>query len=81
MNTHSKATVIQVGLDFGEGSIPVGPLALRNRQIYFAYESAFREQGLEISPFILPPKGEVSSFDGSLFEGLPGVFNDSLPDG
>ena len=81
MNAFPVAQEIKVGLDFGKGSIPVGRLAIRERRIYFAYESAFIEQGLEISPFMLPLKAGVTNFDKSLFEGLPGVFNDSLPDG
>ena len=81
MNAFPVAQEIKVGLDFGKGSIPVGRLAIRERRIYFAYESAFIEQGLEISPFMLPLKAGVTNFDNSLFEGLPGVFNDSLPDG
>ena len=73
--------VINVGLDFGTGRIPVGRLALRERRIYFEYSPSFIEQGLEISPFLLSVKSGVTTFDNSLFEGLPGVFNDSLPDG
>lgn len=81
MNAFPVAQEVKVGLDFGKGSIPVGRLAIRERRIYFAYESAFIEQGLEISPFVLPLKAGVTNFENSLFEGLPGVFNDSLPDG
>lgn len=72
---------IKVGLDFGNGAIPVGRLAMRERTIYFAYESSFISQGLEISPFMLPLKQGVTTFDSSVFKGLPGVINDSLPDG
>jgi len=81
MKAFSSVTVLHVGIDFGEGRIPVGRLAVRDRRIYFEYEPAFIEQGLEISPFLLPVKAGVSTFDNNLFEGLPGVFNDSLPDG
>ncbi len=81
MKTPSSVPVIRVGLDFGMGGIPVGRLAMRDRRIYFEYETAFIEQGLEISPFMLPLKAGVTTFDSNLFEGLPGVFNDSLPDG
>lgn len=81
MKTFPSITVIHVGIDFGTGSIPVGRLALRDMRIYFEYEPSFVENGLEISPFMLPLKAGVTSFDGNLFEGLPGVFNDSLPDG
>lgn len=81
MKAISPVKVLHVGLDFGNGKIPVGRLALRDRRIYFSYEPAFIEQGLEISPFMLPLKEGVTTFESSLFEGLPGVFNDSLPDG
>ena len=36
---------------------------------------------LEVSPLRLPLQPGVRTFDRSLFEGLPGLFNDSLPDG
>ncbi|MBU8920830.1 MAG: type II toxin-antitoxin system HipA family toxin [Bacteroidales bacterium] len=72
---------IKVGLNFGIGVTPVGRFAMRNRTIYFEYDSAFIDHGLEISPLRLPLDSGVSSFENDLFEGLPGVFNDSLPDG
>ena len=72
---------IKVGLNFDQEIIPVGRLALRDFKIYFEYDAAFLELGLEISPFRLPLEGGVKSFNSNLFEGLPGVFNDSLPDG
>lgn len=59
----------------------MGRLLLKNRQIFFEYDPAFIKTGLELSPFKLPLKaGAVSSGDRT-FEGLFGVFNDSLPDG
>ena len=72
---------VKVGLNFGDKIIPVGRLAINNRQIYFQYHDSFIEQNLNISPFHLPLKSGVFSFDYNLFEGLGGVFNDSLPDG
>ena len=76
---------IAVGLDFGLGSgkkiIPVGRLAMRDGVIYFEYDGAFLKQGLDLSPRILPLDPGVKSFDRHLFKGLPGAFNDSLPDG
>ena len=72
---------VKVGINFGDEIIPVGRLAMRERTIYFEYDRAFIERGIEISPLRLPLKSGVSSFDYDLFEGLPGVFNDSLPDG
>lgn len=72
---------VKVGINFGNSVRPVGRLAIRDRQIYFEYDQTFIEEGLEISPLRLPLKSGVQSFDYDLFEGLPGVFNDSLPDG
>lgn len=81
MKPFPSVTVLHVGIDFGGGKLPVGRLASRNRRIYFEYAAAFIEQDLEISPFMLPVRAGVTTFDTSLFEGLPGVFYDSLPDG
>jgi serine/threonine-protein kinase HipA len=84
---HPLSTLeIKVGLNFGPGSgpetiQPVGRLAMREQKIYFEYDSTFIKRGLELSPFHLPLKPGLTRFDDSLFEGLPGVFNDSLPDG
>lgn len=73
--------LLHVGLHFGGQTIEVGRLALQDRRIYFSYEPSFLERRLELSPFTLPLKAGVTTFDQSLFEGLPGLFNDSLPDG
>ncbi len=72
---------IKVGLSFVDSVLPVGQLARRKNKLYFAYDAAFIEQGIEISPLKCPLKPGVQTFDPFLFEGLPGVFNDSLPDG
>lgn len=81
MNVYESVNEVKVGLNFGDATIPVGRLAIRDRKIYFEYHSTFIEANLDISPLRLPLKSGVSSFDYNLFEGLPGVFNDSLPDG
>jgi len=59
----------------------VGHLALRDQQIYVEYDADFIRLGLDLSPFRLPLNPGVQTFHSGLFEGLPGVFNDSLPDG
>ena len=73
---YSPVSQITVSLDFGEGSIiQVGRLASAERgKIYFEYSPILR--GLRISPLRLPPEPGLM-----LFEDLPGVFYDSLPDG
>jgi serine/threonine-protein kinase HipA len=61
--------------------IPVGKLAYNGRVIYFEYAPSFLESSLEISPFKLPLKAGLFACEDRVFEGLFGVFNDSLPDG
>lgn len=62
-------------------SLHVGTLAEERGRVYFEYVPTFLATGLNLSPFRLP-------FDSGLFEHtdrdfgpLPGVFDDSLPDG
>ena len=67
-------------LHYGEKT-PLGRLLLHDGEILFEYEAAFLKKNLPISPFHLPLKSGVQKGKVDLFEGLPGVFNDSLPDG
>jgi serine/threonine-protein kinase HipA len=59
----------------------VGTLALRDRRVWFQYDAAFLNKGLALSPIKLPLKPEVMVCDDRTFDGLFGLFNDSLPDG
>lgn len=59
----------------------VGRLAMRDRQVFFQYDEAFTRSALPISPFQLPLGERVFGPFAAPFEGLPGIFNDSLPDG
>ena len=78
---YSPVSQITVSLDFGVGLIQVGRLASAEKgRIYFEYSPTL-VRGLKISPLRLPPKPGLMTFDPMLFEGLPGVFYDSLPDG
>jgi hypothetical protein len=61
--------------------IAVGRLIYKDRQILFEYNLDFLRSGIELSPFKLPLKPGVVASDDLMFEGLFGVFNDSLPDG
>lgn len=74
-------TEIKVGIDFGSGIQPVGRLAIRDHKIYFEYAEALLQSGLEISPIRLPLQKGVIELPSHPFEGLAGVFSDSLPDG
>ncbi|MEM8583526.1 MAG: type II toxin-antitoxin system HipA family toxin [Bacteroidota bacterium] len=73
---------LKVSLKFGDDSISVGEL-VRNRtgEIYFRFYDGFLETGLEISPFKLPCIAGIQRASTQIFDGLFGVFADSLPDG
>lgn len=75
-------TPLTVSLHWRAGDIfPVGRLAMRDRRIYFQFDPAFLARPLPLSPFHLRPiDGVLGPFD-TPFEGLPGLFADSLPDG
>ncbi len=60
---------------------PIGTLAQKDGKIYFEYNKAFLKSGIQISPYKLPLKAGVFRCDDDTFEGLWGVFADSLPDG
>ena len=73
--------LLNVDIQLGEAVHPVGRLAWQDRRILFEYAPAFIERGLQISPFHLPLQAGVIYGDPAIFDGLMGVFNDSLPDG
>lgn len=73
--------LVQVKMSLLQEEISVGRLALHQGRILFEYDAAFLERGLDISPFYLALQAGVQVGKPQLFEGLPGVFNDSLPDG
>lgn len=79
--TFQSTTEIKVKLSFGEIILSVGRLAIRQNKIYFEYDDEFLDRGYEISPFRCPLSPGLKTFDSNLFDGLPGVFYDSLPDG
>lgn len=81
MKNYISINDLRVGLNFNEEIIPVARLATRDSNIYFEYDEDFINSGLEISPFKLPLAAGLQTFEYRPFEGLPGVFNDSLPDG
>ena len=81
MTDYTPTKQIKVSLNFGNTQISVARLATRDHKIYFEYDEEFLAMRIEISPIKLPLESGLKSFDPYLFEGLPGVFNDSLPDG
>lgn len=76
--------LLTVYLEFKSNhKIKVGRLAKSRatHQIFFEYDSGFLKTNLEISPFKLPLATGVFNGDPEIFNGLMGVFEDSLPDG
>ncbi len=59
----------------------LGELVLSKNKIYFRYNSDFLHSGPNLSPIKLPFNGEINSTNKEPFDGLFGLFNDSLPDG
>lgn len=47
----------------------------------FEYSPEFIATGINLSPFMLPLKSQIFEDSKQTFDGLFGVFNDSLPDG
>jgi serine/threonine-protein kinase HipA len=77
------ATINQltVSLNFGDHAFQVGELVMDGKTIYFKYYPSFLETALEISPFKLKLSQDILTPDTQIFNGLFGIFNDSLPDG
>lgn len=59
----------------------VGLLSEENNRIFFEYSPEFISSGIELSPFKLPLGPGVFEETKRAFDGLFGLFNDSLPDG
>lgn len=78
---YSPVELLYVFFHHGGIKMPLGRLAVKDRQILFEYDPTFIDSELEISPFELPLKEGVQICTDRLFQGLFGVFNDSLPDG
>ena len=73
---------LRVDLDLEGARRTVGTLAwsLPNRTAFFQYDPAFLAAPLPLSPFKLPADARVLP-GHPVFEGLHGLFSDSLPDG
>ncbi len=74
-------TKIFVSLHIEGRKFSVGELVLSKQNIYFRYNSDFLQTGLNISPIKLPFNGGIIATDKEPFNGIFGVYNDSLPDG
>ena len=72
---------IIVSIKFSKINIELGELVSEGREIYFKYYTDFITKGLEISPIKLRLNTAINKAEVIPFEGLFGVFSDSLPDG
>lgn len=72
---------LSVDIEIGETLTNVGDLVTSKKIFFFKYAPEFIATQLQISPFKLPLSDKIVSTDNSPFNGLFGVFNDSLPDG
>lgn len=75
-----KTEKLNVFIDLAN-KVQIGQLILSNNQIYFKYDASFLELNINISPFKLKHNNEIQTCNVNYFEGLFGVFSDSLPDG
>ncbi len=61
--------------------LEIGQLVDEGDRIFFEYAPDFLDSGIQLSPFKLPLKSGVFEDTKRTFDGLFGLFNDSLPDG
>lgn len=59
----------------------VGQLAETDRRIYFEFDGEFLQRNLQLSPFRLPLRPGLIEHEDRRFGPLPGLIDDSLPDG
>jgi serine/threonine-protein kinase HipA len=72
---------IIVSIQFSKNEIELGELVSEGRDIYFKYYTDFINKDIEISPIKLKLNTTINKADAIPFDGLFGVFADSLPDG
>ena len=73
--------MINVFININGQKLAVGRLVSKDKQTYFQYNPEFIATGLQLSPFHLPLNNQVHKAPQKPFNGLQGVFADSLPDG
>ena len=62
-------------------SVKVGVLFQQHRSLYFEYDAEWLSEGFALSPYQLKLSSHLIQDETRLWQGLHGVFNDSLPDG
>lgn len=74
---------LMVSLEIEGDDRTVGELAwsASERRAYFQFDAGFLKMPLPVSPFHLPARVGLTAAELPPFDGLHGLFNDSLPDG
>jgi serine/threonine-protein kinase HipA len=68
-------------LNLNNTKTKIGEMVESQSKIYFKYDKDFIAKGIEISPFKLKLSNEILIPKETHFDGLFGVFSDSIPDG
>ena len=76
---HIEKIIVSICLN--EEEISVGELVSDTKNVYFKFYTEFIKRGIEISPIKLKLNNLINKADPIPFDGLFGVFADSLPDG
>jgi serine/threonine-protein kinase HipA len=77
----SPIRLLYVDMELAGARRTVGRLVLQRGRILFEYDPDFVAGGRSISPLKLPLERRIFPGELDSFDGLHGVFNDSLPDG
>ena len=77
----NKVNKLIVSINLEDRERDLGELIQAENKIYFKYFKEFIDTGIEISPFKMALSEKILSAKLHPFDGLFGVFNDSLPDG
>lgn len=80
MRTWEPTLQVEVGLDLCGKERKVGDAAATGRFVFFEYDDAFLAEGIDPSPIRLKRQKGLQQGSDQL-EGLPGLLDDSLPDG
>jgi len=78
---NEKRKLINVSIKFSGDEIEVGKLILDDRLVHFKYNDEFIALGLNLSPIKLQFDTSIQIATPDPFQGIFGVFDDSLPDG
>ena len=70
-----------ISLDFENVKIQLGELVKHEKNYFFKFDPNFLNCELDISPFKMKRSSGIMQADFQPFDGIFGIFNDSLPDG